>query len=635
MSIAKHAVLATSAAASSLLLLVLYICIAPGHNLLSISDLRRRDAPVQPRHEDPQALVRQQKNDKAMEDASPLRSNNVNPDDDMLPIINAEFVKNADIINDSYIVTWIAPENFASIFASQAKIDAWSTNFTMMLDQQSKRLGIPPVSASEQFRAMPLLPGYSGIFDESTISKIRTDKANVRMVEQDCVLETYAESNGGDNKAHGASGIYLDHAGGVLGKASKAGRTEDERKPRERRSEKEPMRGKRLQKRTFSPVRSPALTWNLPHLSQWDHPLIEATREAAGFPGGYAHMRHAGQGVRAYVLDTGIMSTHRDFQDGDKSRVESVFPRIEPDSTVQGNRDRAGHGTRVAGILGGSSVGVAPNVTLVGVLNSGNVNAAGYTLKSVIDAAERILWDVTYEHPETRTRGAVLNISGGSPWRSESYEKVIDNLHLNGVLAVAASSNQGQDEKPVYPCGYQSVVCVGSVDHLEGRAEGSDYGDSIDIVAPGAVVYTTVLPYAEPLLSTPSHTVWREYGQVSGTSYAAPHVSGIVATILSYQSWKRYDYTPQQIADYARKILFANAQDLGLEDFGEVLVAKNGVDHPDRDPSLPFYIPPNLETWKDELGRVDRAELHPPGLTPPRTPDRLNRPPLTPGIVLV
>ena len=232
--------LARLVAALSLYFLVAYTCNISGQSHVSILNLRRRDVTIQPGAWDRQPIVRHVQNEKEKENGNPPIFDITIPDDndDALPILNAEFAKSAEIIKDSYIVTWIAPENFARIFASPTAIDAWSANFTTMLDEQSKRLRIPLISTSRKFLAMPLLPGYSGVFDESTISKIRKDKANVRSVEQDCVIETDTGHTRTGVADHVASSEHLGHTGSVSENAAEAELFKTEQ-----------MKGRRLNKR--------------------------------------------------------------------------------------------------------------------------------------------------------------------------------------------------------------------------------------------------------------------------------------------------------------------------------------------------------------------------------------------------
>ena len=304
-------------------------------------------------------------------------------------------------------------------------------------------------------------------------------------------------------------------------------------------------------------------------------------------------MLGAGKGVRAYVMDAGIDSGHEDF----KGRVESLPTQYPDHQRGQGPVDLRGHGTRIAGILGGSSVGVAPNVTLVEVLSTGGDPTGTTSIASMTNAAEQILWDVAYTHPETKATGSVLAMSVGDDVGSIGFADVIGKLRSHGVVTVVAAPNRGLDQGWQYPCGYGSVVCVGSINYQQRRAQHSDYIDLIDIVAPGEDVYTTNVPYA-------MSNFGGVYALVNGTSYAAPHVAGIVATILSYPGWKKTDYSPEQIADYARKILFANADFTGLGDFGLKLFARTGIHNPKRALGDPFYIPKDLEAWEDDLGRV-------------------------------
>lgn len=240
--------------------------------------------------------------------------------------------------------------------------------------------------------------------------------------------------------------------------------------------------------------------WGLDRIDQRDLPLDNSyTTEVVG--AGEA----TGRGVKVYVIDSGIWSDHPEF---------AGRASIGYGSSFDGN----GHGTHVAGTIGGSTYGVAKEVTLVGVQVFD-----WYGNASFADIIGGLDW-VTGNHQSVEP--AVANMSFGTPpgqAPSLALEQAVNTSIADGITYVAAAGNENRDACDVSPARVPKVLTVGATTTLDGRwvegpQDGSNRGPCLDIFAPGKDV-TSAWPTDTVITST-------------GTSSAAPHVAGVAAQYL-------------------------------------------------------------------------------------------------------
>jgi len=204
------------------------------------------------------------------------------------------------------------------------------------------------------------------------------------------------------------------------------------------------------------------------------------------------------------VLDTGIDQNHEDLNG--KVAVEVNFT----DSLIPG--DVYGHGTHVAGIIAANSkngigiIGMAPESQLMNVKiadDKGRCQASA--------VAKGIIWAVN--------NGAnVINISVELEKPSPELESAVNYAWGQGVVIVAAAGNEGS-QSPVYPAGYENCMAVAATRQDDTLAPLSNYGDWVDVAAPGFNIYSTL----------PDNS----YGHKTGTSFASAHVSGLAALLFS------------------------------------------------------------------------------------------------------
>ncbi|MCX7844442.1 MAG: S8 family peptidase [Candidatus Bipolaricaulota bacterium] len=234
---------------------------------------------------------------------------------------------------------------------------------------------------------------------------------------------------------------------------------------------------------------------------QWALPKIQAPQAWDLTTGSSA--------IRIAILDTGIDQDHEDL------RAKIVANRnFTTSPTVD---DRQGHGTHVAGIAAAVTnnargvAGVGFNAVLMNVKVLDDNGSGQYSW-----IANGIVW--------AADNGAhVINMSLGGPATSSTLEAAVRYAYSRGVVLVAAAGNENTSS-PSYPAYYPECIAVAATDQNDAKASFSNYGAWVDIAAPGVSIYSTL----------PNHTNRtgvRNYGYLSGTSMAAPHVAGVAALI--------------------------------------------------------------------------------------------------------
>jgi hypothetical protein len=289
------------------------------------------------------------------------------------------------------------------------------------------------------------------------------------------------------------------------------------------------------------PSPQPSPPWGLDSLdSGLPAPSPDPT---TGRTNGFYNYGANGSGVSAYVLDSGINRAHVEFLTPFVSRAiqaadcftfvncqsgqltpffnQQACASPMPNST---NNDCYGHGTHVAGILGGNAYGVAKNVTIravkVGVLSTNS----GYPLSATIAGVN---W-VTSDHQATPSTPAVANISLAFP-TSSGLETAVTNSLAAGVTYVASAGNNNTDARSQAPADVTDALTVGAVDWTGTRPTFSNWGIGVDLFAPGVSVVSAQSGNGVCLLWNGSNT---SFCILPGTSQAAPHVAGAVAMYL-------------------------------------------------------------------------------------------------------
>lgn len=226
--------------------------------------------------------------------------------------------------------------------------------------------------------------------------------------------------------------------------------------------------------------------------------------------------RHFGKGIEIAVFDTGIDPNHPEIE----GKVSDAFRYLPATANVERavpSADNDGHGTHVAGLICGASVGIAPGAKVVGVemLPGGKGSLSNFIIC--------LNWLVENQDLD---RVRILNMSAGLPGYRPELQVVMDNVLALGILPIIATGNEGRD-KTRSPGNYKEVVSVGAM-NANGKVSAFSSGGRIvhdnqmhivpDLVAPGERVYSCV--------RGGGYEAW------DGTSLATPIVSGIAALIL-------------------------------------------------------------------------------------------------------
>ncbi|MBL0885752.1 S8 family peptidase [Myceligenerans indicum] len=253
-------------------------------------------------------------------------------------------------------------------------------------------------------------------------------------------------------------------------------------------------------------TQSPTPSWGLDRIDQQSLPLDDS----------YTYP-NSGTGVTAYIVDTGIRMTHQDFG----GRAVSGIDTVDGDNDAT---DCNGHGTHVAGTVGGSSYGVAKNVDLVAVRVldcSGSGTYAG-----VIDG---INW-VASDHAAGDPAVANMSLGGGL---SQAVNDAVAAAVADGVTFAVAAGNERRNACRTSPASEPTAITVGATTSSDDRASYSNYGECLDIFAPGSSI-TSAWSTSDTATNT-----------ISGTSMATPHVTGAAALVLAAHP----GYTPAQVDD--------------------------------------------------------------------------------------
>ncbi|MGI5506110.1 S8 family peptidase [Lentzea sp. CA-135723] len=244
-------------------------------------------------------------------------------------------------------------------------------------------------------------------------------------------------------------------------------------------------------------------SWGLDRIDQRNLPLDQR----------YTY-NSTGSGVNAYIIDTGVRITHRDFG----GRARNGYDFVDNDAVAQ---DGNGHGTHVAGTVAGTSYGVAKqaNIVAVRVLN----NAGSGTIAGVVAGVN---W-VASNH----VKPAVANMSLGGG-ANTSLDNAVSGAITRGVTFAVAAGNSNTNAANTSPARVAAALTVGSTERTDARSSFSNYGPVVDVFAPGGGITS-----AWNTSDTASNTI-------SGTSMASPHVAGVVARYLQGNR----NVTPAQVA---------------------------------------------------------------------------------------
>ena len=250
---------------------------------------------------------------------------------------------------------------------------------------------------------------------------------------------------------------------------------------------------------------SPPFSWGLDRIDQSDLPLD-----------GIFRYNYTGLGTHVYIVDTGILSSHVEFE----GRMGESFDAIDGNSN-QG--DCEGHGTKCAAIAGGARAGVAKDSTVHAVRV---LDCDGFGSTATVCAG--LSW--VREHVSKHGHRSVVSMSLGGGFDTTMNQCVRDVVS-DGIIVVAAAGNSQVDACGASPASAQEAITVAATTSLDRIASFSNRGPCVNIFAPGSSIQTA---------NTRTPT---SYSSASGTSMATPFVAGAMASLLSAPEFELYTAT--------------------------------------------------------------------------------------------
>jgi len=254
-----------------------------------------------------------------------------------------------------------------------------------------------------------------------------------------------------------------------------------------------------------------------------------------------------GYAVHVYVIDTGI-DHHREFRD--HLGLSRVIQSFGADFTTDGIvTDCYGHGTHVAALIAGRTYGVAKDAVVIPVkfVTCSNQSQVSWLISSIDYVRQQV---AQYKWP------AVANLSGGnrSDWSAmTSLQTAAQNLIASGVQLVQSAGNQNQLACSFSLGNTTDTLVVGGTTHTDSRWDSSNYGSCVDLFAPAALITSAAFTSGDGSFHS-------TYCELTGTSMAAPHVTGALALYLD----ANHSYTPAQL----RSLVLGDATNGALTNIG-------------------------------------------------------------------
>ena len=260
----------------------------------------------------------------------------------------------------------------------------------------------------------------------------------------------------------------------------------------------------------------------------------------------YRYLLDDGEGVVAYIVDTGVQVDHQEFQ----GRASHGFTATSIVQTGEPDHDLHGHGTHVAGTVAGVTYGLAKKAEIVAVKVL-NGQGAG-TTADIIEGVEFIHNDFM-SRKETNSRAkAVVNMSlGGAPFAVGSADEAAIIAAIQaGIPFVVAAGNDAFDACFTSPARISAAVTVAASNSKDSMSSFSNYGPCVDILAPGENILSSYIGVSNSAAAVSS-----------GTSMAAPHVTGVIARYLSQQLEMK---SPASVKAWLQDVATSGVVSLGI-----------------------------------------------------------------------
>ena len=240
----------------------------------------------------------------------------------------------------------------------------------------------------------------------------------------------------------------------------------------------------------------------------------------------YTYPDSAGEGATAYVIDTGVDLKHEDFG----GRATSGTDAVDNDDDAT---DEQGHGTHVASTIAGEKFGVAKkaNIVAVRVLDA---NGSGTT--------EQVVAGIDWVTKNAKAP-SVANMSLGGP-EDEALDTAVQNSIKAGIPYALAAGNDGADASTQSPARVKEAITVGATDNTDAQADFSNYGEVLDLYAPGVDIVGAGMGGGDATMS--------------GTSMASPHAAGVAALYVADNKDATPDAVTKALTDGASKDVVGN-----------------------------------------------------------------------------
>ncbi|GEB50116.1 MULTISPECIES: S8 family peptidase [Streptomyces] len=272
------------------------------------------------------------------------------------------------------------------------------------------------------------------------------------------------------------------------------------------------------QKHTITAEQADPPSWGLDRI---DTPELNLDKK-------YVYPDSAGEGVTAYIIDTGVRTTHKDFG----GRASSGFDAVDGDDDAT---DGNGHGTHVASTVAGEAHGVAKKADVVAVRVLDD-NGSGTT--------EQVVSGIDWVTKNAKSPSvANMSLGGGA---DEALDTAVQNSIKAGVTFAVAAGNESSDAGNSSPARVPEALTVGATDNTDAQADFSNYGEVVDLYAPGVDI-TGAWNSGDDATDT-----------ISGTSMASPHVAGAAAVYLAGHKDATPDAVSKALTEGASKDVVGN-----------------------------------------------------------------------------
>ena len=254
-----------------------------------------------------------------------------------------------------------------------------------------------------------------------------------------------------------------------------------------------------------------------------------------------------GRRVRVGIIDTGIDYNHPDLTGNIKGGINTI-DGFSPQQFM----DDYGHGTHIAGIIGATG----RNARFIGI----NPYVDFYTVKAFDRKGKGNLSDIIEGLDWLYSNQVeIINMSFSTMETNNTFRRAIRYLDERGVILVAAAGNDGGSDSVNYPGRFPEVIAVSATDRLDRIASFSSTGPEVNFCAPGVEI--------------PSAWLNKGYELKSGTSFAAPHISGIATDLLNYYGYMSPTKVKEMMASGAVKIshLAKEQQGLGIVELPRII----------------------------------------------------------------